>query len=843
MKFSATVEEFAAQRRAVLDEAADLLREILPDALTEMRAGEEDWWDPLMLRVRAIWDTVLADEGVDPTLADFAPTRILMEETMPRTTDDPNRDAQVERLALWLSVLAVNSASDQAAEVTQREDGDLVLREWVTMQDEEVRDTHRPLNGTQRPVGEPFTVGGVDTPYPGAPVGPPDLWLGCRCVLRPTLEAEQMSSKTTFAIGFEEDLDEDLVDAPMIESDADMGFDRVPVHGVLAPINVESGDGRTLSALTWAEVPLPLRWVKQDVGLHHNAVRVGTITNIYESDGMIRWSGHMLSTPEADEAVNILAEGSMGLSVDLDSTSMEVLDDSIQAMEEGEMPSMNISGRVRAATLVDISAFVEAYAMLGTEPEDEIAISDDDELIASGCAPCVAKELDEHYATMVEFAISEAEWDGSSGRFTDDEWFRSTVVHTNGDSRVKSDNKVPILEPNGDMNRAAVHNAAARINQTEASPEAIRSGKRALIAAYRRLEEEPPESLTASAFAPGTKDGPGWLTNPVDTQRLRNYWTRGAGAAKIRWGAPGDFNRCRTQLRKYIANPQWLAGTCANLHKVALGVWPGQHAARTVEGAIMASAFTIYEETNVLPADWFMDPELDKPTPVTVLPDGRTFGHIAVWGTCHTGLGLSVGMDDSCTAAPGSPSNYAYFRTGIVDTDQGEIPVGNLTMGIGHAPDRASAKATMAHYDNVDAVVADVVTGEDAHGIWFSGAMRGDLTDDQVRAFKASTLSGDWRTIGEGLELVAALAVNVPGFPIPRLALAASGGRQTSLIAAGMVQRETKGRTMKIDLEFDKAQVNALVDSITTEMSRRERVRSAKVKYLSSERQRLAGRS
>src|SRR5690606_17936487 len=70
------------------------------------------------------------------------------------------------------------------------------------------------------------------------------------------------------------------------------------------------------------------------------------------------------------------------------------------------------------------------------------------------------------------------------------------------------------------------------------------------------------ESLT---FAPGTKDGPGWITHPVPTGRIRRYWTKGKGAAKIRWGMGGDFNRCRRQLVKYITNPEWLAGACANM--------------------------------------------------------------------------------------------------------------------------------------------------------------------------------------------------------------------------------------------------------------------------------------
>jgi hypothetical protein len=40
----------------------------------------------------------------------------------------------------------------------------------------------------------------------------------------------------------------------------------------------------------------------------------------------------------------------------------------------------------------------------------------------------------------------------------------------------------------------------------------------------------------------GTRRGGG------NAQTLRNYWTRGAGAAKIRWGTPGDWSRCNRLL-------------------------------------------------------------------------------------------------------------------------------------------------------------------------------------------------------------------------------------------------------------------------------------------------------
>lgn len=823
MKFSADTETFAAQRRRALEEAFDALVPAVEDSLRAF--GTDEWDEPILEAVTDVWNRTQEAEGTDiPVLASFLSA---LGESLERTSEpsDPPDEAQVRRIANWVAVYTINASTFAAARSVE---GEFVLLEWVTMEDEDVRALHRPLNGVQVPLGDRFEVGESALRYPGEPVGPPEVWINCRCLARPVV-GEEMTAQT-LAVEPDDDLDDIVGDVPVVETDDDFEFDEIPVHGVLAPVNVMSGDGRTLTEVTWADVPQALRWVKMDAGQHDGAVRVGTIKNIYQDGELIRWTGTMLHTPEADEAVNLMAEGPLGISVDLDSTTMEVDE---ELAEPGQMYEMRVTGRIRAATLVDIPAFVEAYAMLGEEPVPE-GDPDEDELLASGCVPCMAQELDEHYATLVEFAISEAAWDGSASRFSDEEWIRSTIVDR-GDSfdTPKERYAVPILEPNGDLSRAAVHAAAGRINQVDAPDAAISAGKRKLVAAYRRLDEEAPDSLTASVFAPGTHDGPGWITNPVDTQRLRNYWTRGAGAAKIRWGQPGDFNRCRSQLRKYVSNPRYLAGTCANLHFVALGVWPGRESTRSTEGAVMASAFTIYEETNVLPAEWFQDPELTGPTPVTVLPDGRTYGHIAQWGVCHSGLGLSVGMDDSCTAPPSSPSNYAYYRTGVVDTDQGEVPVGNLTMGIGHAGERLSANAAAAHYDNVNAVVADVVTGEDAFGIWFAGAMRPNLSDDQIRAFKASTLSGDWRRIGGELELVAALSVNVPGFPIPRLGLAASGGRQTALVAAGIIKREVVSAV---------SDVKAFVNEVEREMARRQQVRTLKAQYRAAERKRLARR-
>lgn len=62
----------------------------------------------------------------------------------------------------------------------------------------------------------------------------------------------------------------------------------------------------------------------------------------------------------------------------------------------------------------------------------------------------------------------------------------------------------------------------------------------------------------------------------VGAEKLRQYWTTGEGAAKIRWGAPGDFDRCVRHLEEYM--PGRAEGYCNLLHKRALGFYPATHA-------------------------------------------------------------------------------------------------------------------------------------------------------------------------------------------------------------------------------------------------------------------------
>lgn len=208
------------------------------------------------------------------------------------------------------------------------------------------------------------------------------------------------------------------------------------------------------------------------------------------------------------------------------------------------------------------------------------------------------------------------------------------------------------------------------------------------------------------------------------------------------------------------------------------------------------------------PSAWFQDPMLPGPTKLRVTSEGRVMGHLAQWNTCHRGIG------NSCVLAPKSIYNYAHFKTGSTLTADGILmPVGNLTYGAGHADTNLGYIAAAAHYDNAATTVANVNVGEDAHGIWVAGSMSPGTGELEAQQLRAHPLSGDWRRTGGNLELIAALAVNTPGFPVdePQYAMTASGEQQT-LTAAGIVYEDVV--VASVEPEEDLAQVAARVASM-----------------------------
>jgi hypothetical protein len=775
---------FAAHRQIALQSADAVIGPAVTRALKRFPNGQ--WWTPILDAAERVFRRAFRAETGDNKHPDLdREVEQFRNELQANLMATSGKDKTThDRITKWVATAALNAGTDFAIHTT----GDLSIeREWVTMHDDHVRTSHRNTDGQRQATGGLFTVGPDDhggialLRYPGDPRGPIGFWIHCRCVLRPVASARATGGTVSTALAA--DATAEVLDV-----------DPIPWHGVLAPEGVWSGDKRRFKteSLRWRDLPLPLTWQKVSDDGHKGGVTVARIDRIFRDGNLIKGEGVWDTSEDAGEALRQNAEGFLrGVSVDVDDHTAEMAEG-----EDGATSMTFTSGRICGATLVGIPAFQEAFVQLGTwdQHDEEPPILTEDpepvkpEVSQDGEGEALTADTDEFIATST--FISEKAWDGSPGRFTDEQYYQSCVLHKNGTSRAKSDNSLPIKEPNGELSRSAVHSAAGMIGKVKgASPEQIASAKRALRGAYKMLGEDPPDSLQgAGEFG----RGPGWATNPEGTRRLHDYWVSGPGAAKINWGVPGDFNRCRAQVGEEIGENspdklRFLNQICAQWHHDALGYWPGRPTGAETdqfeENEMEPSVNLVASAADVTHrSEFFENPNLVMPSPLVVSREGRVFGHLATWNECHIGIG------DRCVTAPHSATDYAYFKTGSVLTDKGEVSVGHISLGGGHADANLGFKAASDHYDSTSAVTADVTCGEDEFGIWVSGQVRPGTTDEQIAAMRAAPLSGDWRKIGSNLELVAALSVNVPGFPIPRPALAASGQQMLSLTAAGVLE-------------------------------------------------------
>lgn len=199
----------------------------------------------------------------------------------------------------------------------------------------------------------------------------------------------------------------------------------IPWSGVLVVEGVTTGDGRLMEegSLRWDDGPWPLRWVREDVGAHANAVMVGRIDSMERLDtGEIWGTGVIDPTIQVDGDTPVrlmLNEMPLGVSVDLDDVSFDIRvaehllaegDESLDAVdvdEDGRHIVIQIDpddelfvvtdARIRAATLVDVPAFSQARIEL-----------DDPDSMSESFTAAVTGDLD------LPIADRDREWDGSA---------------------------------------------------------------------------------------------------------------------------------------------------------------------------------------------------------------------------------------------------------------------------------------------------------------------------------------------------------------------------------------------------------------------------------------------
>lgn len=587
----------------------------------------------------------------------------------------------------------------------------------------------------------------------------------------------------------------------------------------LAVIGKPTGDGRQFDegALGHRDLPLPLRYVATDSGGHNNAVIVGHIAKIgKEKDGMLPGEGEFYDDESWPEDVRNAATAAMkftqnkviGPSVDLDQQEVEHVpepkayaawqkeqrgklkaaklahagatgsdcgcgDAASPAMAEagydGPRLKMIRSGRMASATLVHIPAFAELSGHAKLTPID----SSDPNVAGTTSSAMIendgemASEMDEtvipHRKTKKkpnvdgsqdtqEMAAAEAEFDAEMAAedsgiwLSDDDYEEFTRKRLPRPSNGKPGDKNPEYpSTEGEQGQGG----GGMGGGTYAAPDVTKTDVR------KKLDPEDFVDPKGRRFPIAScTDIPDAVSSYGRANPKIPY-----GQFKSRLTAIAKRKGCETSLPD-----NWKAG-----EKMA---------------ALMAAAAPAAP-----PKEWFDDPKLTGPTPLHIGDDGRVYGHAATWGNCHIGIG------DSCTLAPKSATGYAYFHTGeVVTADGSRIAVGRLTYGKGgHAGPNLGYRAAAEHYDSTTSLGALVRAGEDEYGIWVAGALVPEADDAAVRIMRATPLSGDWRRVGNNLEMVAALHVNTAGFPIPRAVTASAAPDDEvvlSLVAAGVLPVE-----------------------------------------------------
>lgn len=532
-----------------------------------------------------------------------------------------------------------------------------------------------------------------------------------------------------------------------------------------------------------------------------------------------------------------------GNSVDMTEVVAEFQGPNGELADQTEYARISMQRSVIAATtLVGIPAFSGAYITL--DGVDIGATKEEHELVASAATPmflsaelgdlCHSCQVDDH------FAMEGMTFPGGAGggldvqRVPEDTSLQAATVEqdysTSGMVALVPANPQMLVVPGGDP-ADQLHLTLAYLGEEVDTwePDMVTAvhdiARRLTDAAYARAEER--RRLEQAGLDP---DGPRGVTSMAESKAQEGP-LEGRIFAHAVFNPNGDNGRDPATV--YLLDGQgdreaieWLHNDVVHQVRNALGDvnFPDQHSPYiphvtagydvepgqvTYTGPVMfdrirvaigddvvdyplggGDAVLVASAADLPPVEWFEDPQLTEYTPITVTDDGRVFGHLAPWGTCHTGFA------DRCRTAPRSAANYAYFRVHAcrARTGDGEVitvPVGYGTVSAapgvgGHAPAvrGMSAADVAAHYDNTCTAAMELAAGEDEHGIWVAGRLMPGLDADTEYKARGAALSGDWRRIRGNMELVAALAVNSPGFPVPYKALVA-GGEPQVILAAG----------------------------------------------------------
>lgn len=531
-------------------------------------------------------------------------------------------------------------------------------------------------------------------------------------------------------------------------------------RGPLAPINIATGDRRRIGdgALSTRMLPLPFRWQERQEKGHDGAVVVGAVTGYsIAPDGTIMGEGYWLDPeiiPQVRPAMHLVEHKVVGPSIDLE-PNMEVqyIDpDTGETFEPHECQAAGTcparaealitSATITGATLVPITAFAEVRA---PELFDRTVADDRDVMTRAYVTSQVAAVRRTGWDDLPiaardrEFDKAAADarvsaWATSSGNMDWDRYARA-FLWADDPATTKGAFKFPVCDIiGGELTIVphAVFNAAARVDSSTIPT----GGKNAIRGVIEDLY--------------------GQMAEEFDDDTMHAPWERDHEMSS---GAAADCG-CAGKWANKTATEHTFMETL-----------------ETQTAAADITPFDVFAGMDPYPADAF-NVKVDRLTPITIEQRpgekfARVYGHAFSWKSCNRGF------KGVCVPAPKGDGTYSQFHLGAVRTDQGLLPVGKIVQGEGHPDTGTGARIARAFYDRTSKTTAFVRARNDEFGGLIAGVLAPGVTAEEATMLLASPPSGDWK----GGELIAVLAVNVPGHVVPRATW--QDGQPVNMVAAG----------------------------------------------------------
>ncbi|GGZ73260.1 ADP-ribosyltransferase [Streptomyces echinoruber] len=516
-----------------------------------------------------------------------------------------------------------------------------------------------------------------------------------------------------------------------------------PDGTALAYLGQATGDGRIFAqdSLYWdGDGPWPLSYCERMGQAHDGAELAGAIQALAVEGDRLTGSGVLYLTTSAGwEAANLLdQEAPLGVSVDLDDVSVQILDNTARADEDTPM-------------LLEAS-FSTASVVQLTDGAWQITAASRPEWTASGAemahttrtvtlftspggviSPATARQV---FGAQLTAAAGDPD-DPDAGVVVHEEESGAYLLRI---TRARVRGATLVAMPAFDQARIVLD---AVTEQTASGPVVLAAGgdNHERVVTYVCSSPVP---VTARDIAEALS---------LDTAAVRSHLNRALEAGRIVRLSRGLYVGASTdpegEVSASIGHPQ------------------------TLDAGIVASAMQVMQARDPFPAAWFREPteeELPPDSGGVHVVDGRAYGWVAQAGVPHEVHGRKVTIDK--LAQRGIDTSY-FLRTKLRLDDGSEVAVGPMTMNVGHHRDGFECETSVCQFDDSRTVGAVVTVGINERGMWFSGAAADWLSPWDGLVYRACQPSYHMTQGSDGRwQLKAVLSVPTPGHPSR---LAASG--------------------------------------------------------------------